>query len=103
TDPPPTSTTPLSLHDALPIFATRGTKLAIKINDNVIPATIQLADEVLDLCRLNVAGLAAPSIVIDSVTSLRTGQRVYAIGAPARSEEHTSELQSRSDLVCRLL
>src|SRR2546421_1209329 len=23
--------------------------------------------------------------------------------APARSEEHTSELQSRSDLVCRLL
>src|SRR5216683_3437082 len=25
------------------------------------------------------------------------------IGRPARSEEHTSELQSRSDLVCRLL
>src|SRR3989440_3430201 len=24
-------------------------------------------------------------------------------GTPARSEEHTSELQSRSDLVCRLL
>src|SRR2546421_9255674 len=24
-------------------------------------------------------------------------------GLPARSEEHTSELQSRSDLVCRLL
>src|SRR2546421_6015600 len=24
-------------------------------------------------------------------------------GGPARSEEHTSELQSRSDLVCRLL
>ena len=71
--------------------ATRGTKLAIKINDNVIPATIQLADEVLDLCRLNVAGLAAPSIVIDSVTSLRTGQRVYAIGAPAGLELTISE------------
>src|SRR5699024_11608129 len=26
-----------------------------------------------------------------------------AIAAPARSEEHTSELQSRFDLVCRLL
>src|SRR2546421_4721412 len=26
-----------------------------------------------------------------------------AIGCRARSEEHTSELQSRSDLVCRLL
>jgi serine protease Do len=71
--------------------ATRGTKLAIKINDSVIPATIQLADEVLDLCRLNVAGLAAPSVVIDSVTSLRTGQRVYAIGAPAGLELTISE------------
>src|SRR5206468_11230919 len=29
-------------------------------------------------------------------------ERVHAGGA-ARSEEHTSELQSRSDLVCRLL
>src|SRR2546421_1068171 len=26
-----------------------------------------------------------------------------AVAAPLRSEEHTSELQSRSDLVCRLL
>src|SRR5690349_23420924 len=26
-----------------------------------------------------------------------------ATGSPARSEEHTSELQSRRDLVCRLL
>src|SRR5216683_6088286 len=45
----------------------------------------------------------------------RTGQaslRVYpvrvddgdlVVSVPARSEEHTSELQSRSDLVCRLL
>src|SRR5207249_10657220 len=27
----------------------------------------------------------------------------HAVGAAARSEEHTSELQSRFDLVCRLL
>src|SRR2546421_8852907 len=27
----------------------------------------------------------------------------FAVGASGRSEEHTSELQSRSDLVCRLL
>src|SRR2546421_8677052 len=31
------------------------------------------------------------------------GQRGPVIGAATRSEEHTSELQSRSDLVCRLL
>src|SRR5206468_8193630 len=28
---------------------------------------------------------------------------LFWIGKPRRSEEHTSELQSRSDLVCRLL
>src|SRR5690606_39559476 len=33
--------------------------------------------------------------------TLRTPQR--AIGTPPRSEEHTSELQSRENLVCRLL
>src|SRR2546428_8171440 len=27
----------------------------------------------------------------------------FWLGSPYRSEEHTSELQSRSDLVCRLL
>src|SRR2546428_1501644 len=37
------------------------------------------------------------SIAVDSVGS------AYVTGATSRSEEHTSELQSRSDLVCRLL
>src|SRR6478672_12563421 len=31
------------------------------------------------------------------------GARLGGVEQPARSEEHTSELQSRSDLVCRLL
>jgi hypothetical protein len=62
--------------------AMRGAKIAIRINDVVMPATIQLADEALDLCRLNVAGLGAPAVAISGVGSLRTGQRVYAIGAP---------------------
>src|SRR2546430_13320941 len=34
--------------------------------------------------------------------SLRTGRRASA-GRATRSEEHTSELQSQSNLVCRLL
>src|SRR5699024_12555182 len=29
--------------------------------------------------------------------------RIDSLGGPGRSEEHTSELQSRFDLVCRLL
>src|SRR2546428_3728360 len=33
-----------------------------------------------------------------------TGKTVAVVGSgPSRSEEHTPELQSRSDLVCRLL
>src|SRR5260221_8116061 len=31
------------------------------------------------------------------------GDRVLVVGSAERSEEHTSELQSHSDLVCRLL
>src|SRR3989440_8057584 len=40
--------------------------------------------------RLTAAGILKSSPLIDTV-------------ADSRSEEHTSELQSRSDLVCRLL
>src|SRR3989440_2383666 len=35
--------------------------------------------------------------------ALHLGRRITAIDPRGRSEEHTSELQSRSDLVCRLL
>src|SRR2546430_2808635 len=34
---------------------------------------------------------------------VRDGRRAAAVAAEARSEEHTSELQSQSNLVCRLL
>src|SRR5699024_12627662 len=37
------------------------------------------------------------------VYALETGSRVFQAVEKARSEEHTSELQSRFDLVCRLL
>jgi serine protease Do len=71
--------------------AMHGAKVAIRINNAVMPATIQLADEALDLCRLNVPGLDAAAVAIGSVASLRTGQRVYAIGAPAGLELTISE------------
>src|SRR2546428_10192095 len=41
--------------------------------------------------------LPAPPVGLDAQRSQR------ALGIETRSEEHTSELQSRSDLVCRLL
>src|SRR2546421_7982387 len=39
----------------------------------------------------------------DAVVFGASVQLVESLFAQARSEEHTSELQSRSDLVCRLL
>src|SRR5947207_10555511 len=39
--------------------------------------------------------------VLEAQGSVLTNK--YAEGYPGRSEEHTSELQSHSDLVCRLL
>jgi S1-C subfamily serine protease len=71
--------------------ATLGAKLAVKVGDAILPATVQLADEAFDLCRLSVPGLRAPPVTIGSVATLRTGQRVYAIGAPAGLELTISE------------
>lgn len=66
--------------------AEAGAKLEVKLGEVVLPANLQLADEALDLCRLNVPGLRAPAVAIGSVTSLHPGQTVYAIGAPAGLE-----------------
>ncbi len=60
----------------------RGVTINVKLANAVRSADVQVADEELDLCRLNVSGLDAPAVPIGSVKQLRTGQRVYAIGAP---------------------
>src|SRR3712207_8329452 len=71
----------LSLHDALPIST--------------------LTKEVFDLVALQVLGF------IPAVDFTDTQDFIQKIGFPivfdSRSEEHTSELQSRQYLVCRLL
>src|SRR5690349_22219195 len=66
---------PLSLHDALPIFSAAGEALALKL------AGLQTARIARIIAELG-----------DDAGNAR-----------GRSEEHTSELQSRRDLVCRLL
>src|SRR5204863_6923984 len=55
--------------------------------------------------RSTTAPSAAPNTIEVSRTAATaaTGARVIAHSASVRSEEHTSELQSRRDLVCRLL
>src|SRR3712207_7614841 len=74
----------LSLHDALPIYSAA-------VQDCVRGAVSLNGERLLDV---EVAGVAV--ILVG-----RAAQREDTIYA--RSEEHTSELQSRQYLVCRLL
>src|SRR5206468_10620129 len=85
-DPPPPETSTLSLHDALPISAPAASEAAIP---PVQQPAITVPHGTLLRVRL--------SETLDTKRN-RPGDRFTA-----RSEEHTSELQSRSDLVCRLL
>src|SRR5437588_7407534 len=76
----------LSLHDALPIsFRPRS-------SDFGFPAI---------MCRSRCTHARAP--MSPSIAALRCCARAGVTATRARSEEHTSELQSHSDLVCRLL
>src|SRR5699024_12799122 len=88
----PTDIFSLSLHDALPIYNT----VSILLMDNSTdPTTIIL-------------GLATAAVIYIGGEYLvwkwqKTFQSRKAQAKGKRSEEHTSELQSRFDLVCRLL
>src|SRR5438034_6860203 len=82
---PRAGTSPLSLHDALPISA-------------FASASMKRSRSFL-LVSGEPASLAAPDRV-----GPHTGSASFATApGPRRSEEHTSELQSHSDLVCSLL
>jgi S1-C subfamily serine protease len=62
--------------------AMRARRLTVRIGAETRAASLGIADEQFDLCRLYVPGLQAPPVGIASVESLRTGQKVFAIGAP---------------------
>src|SRR5690349_22563597 len=79
----------LSLHDALPIW----------MADLCGGRGRDHADRVVDL---RAAADRAPRIAAYR-DRCRCGARSAAARRSTRSEEHTSELQSRRDLVCRLL
>src|SRR5690606_41879276 len=84
---------PLSLHDALPIWAAGYLAAANS-------AAWVLVSPVVGYLTSTVSwrlAMAAPAVV-----ALAALVASPAIVAP-RSEEHTSELQSRENLVCRLL
>jgi len=60
----------------------RASAVQVKLGSDLHSGSVEIADEELDLCRLSVPGLDAPAVQVGLVGALRTGQRVYAIGAP---------------------
>src|SRR5690606_40133323 len=100
TAPAPTEISALSLHDALPIWplplpVRYAARDASRHRGRTVPAVAAVA--------ATVAGVVAVAIAAasDEKEFEKTYEYQQAVGD--RSEEHTSELQSRENLVCRLL
>ena len=72
---------------------------------------VNLTDGTLDIYMTNDVPVAAFEFLIEGISSTGisggyaelSGFEVFINGNSTRSEEHTSELQSRRNLVCRLL
>src|SRR5207247_11344897 len=92
--PPPTASYTLSLHDALPICPVPS--MPGKRDAGVM---FMLARDARDRVR-QAYGSRMRRITL---CGRRFGLWLAGTILPWRSEEHTSELQSRVDLVCRLL
>src|SRR5206468_11145256 len=96
--PPTTEISTLSLHDALPIYIPNPASL---IESDIVGPVIGAGAEFVPLQQQIVqqAGRAEPER-----RRMQPGCARHLVDHhQVRSEEHTSELQSRSDLVCRLL
>src|SRR5690606_41469368 len=97
TDIPPPWTHPLSLHDALPISPASPRRLSANIARKAPSRRCRMAGSIIwASARVSPTPMLRPPCV-----------RVLLVWHPLclspRSEEHTSELQSRENLVCRLL
>src|SRR3989440_4285521 len=94
-DPAPPEIYPLPLPDALPIWPPRRSFPCLSHTP-----TRRLREMLMPLCRI----VTLTALALFALPGARQGeQRERGQRDNARSEEHTSELQSRSDLVCRLL
>jgi serine protease Do len=65
--------------------------ITVKVGREEFRAAPLSSDEEHDLCKLSVTGLAAPAVSLATVAQLKTGQRVFAIGAPQGLELTISE------------
>src|SRR5206468_4388751 len=102
-DPTPPNIFTLSLHDALPIY-TKSVNAAYNkaVNDQ------RMSQSIIDTTAQQIAldvrnALTQVGVYRSRIDTAKTVREIAQKVLDARSEEHTSELQSRSDLVCRLL
>src|SRR5687768_18215430 len=95
-DTPTTEIYTLSLHDALPILVG---DVAVEPFEHVVLAVRYSAagEQIGNVITIDDVGFN-PVVSMDA-----DGDAVIAYQPDLRSEEHTSELQSRLHLVCRLL
>src|SRR5699024_12612502 len=99
-DPPP-RTPPLPLHDALPISMNTSTASGAASGTPAMCSTMKASTPSTN------AMITVPRAYPENVYQLTPPATIHFSrilpGSWLRSEEHTSELQSRFDLVCRLL
>src|SRR5690606_39734259 len=93
-DPSPTQLYTLSLHDALPIFTEHLERWGYLSSNEL---AVQLGVHRSTVVRF------AQHIGFPGYPGLQEAARAEYLRSLSRSEEHTSELQSRENLVCRLL
>src|SRR5207253_4421554 len=99
--PPPTAPSTLSLHDALPICppTSKVSRSTETLRNDLRPWSGSAGTSV----RFESDGCSSPGGPrVPTVKSTAYSIRLVTIPV-RRSEEHTSELQSRGHLVCRLL
>src|SRR5690606_41745412 len=102
--PQPTATiSPLSLHDALPISLAGGKRGAALHHFRVI----SLREPAYESVGIDVPGsfpdlLVGDAFLVEPYIVLQPAAEQEYVLEHDRSEEHTSELQSRENLVCRL-
>jgi len=62
--------------------ARTGPRIVVKHGNDQYDARLDRLDDEFDLCRLAVLGLRAPAVSIGRSSSLKVGQKVFAIGSP---------------------
>src|SRR5690625_6504371 len=90
--------------DMFSIILANSSRMNSLFKDEVIPAIKGNKHEMANTLRDNSNKLMTSTIdIADELIDIAYGEQAKATNNATRSEEHTSELQSRGHLVCRLL